>query len=187
MGLNVFRATAAAALLLSGAPTTLHASGQAAMEMTIRPSGRVPETADFSGSYLPLSDGGVITFSGWMAQKYGLSDWMSDAALLDQATGRAALTVYGLDRVAPEDFVEDLYDFKPKLPGCGLVTKLLWGEGQCKPDWHASAPALVGSGVLAPQMAGVLDFNAFNARTPADQEFGRLRFGAPTPVLSMVP
>lgn len=151
------------------------------MEMTIRPLSGAPVTSDFLGSYLPLTDGGVITFSGWMAQKYGLSDWVSDAALLDQATGRTALTVYGLDRTAPEVFVEGLYDFKPKLPACGLVTKVLLGEGNCKPDWHASAPDLVGTGILAPQMAGVLDFSSFNALTPADRELGRFRFGAPIP------
>lgn len=160
---------------------------EADLEFTIRPSTTATRPADFSGSYLPLSDGGVIDFAGWMAQKYGLSDWVSDAALLDQATGRAALTVYGLSRVDPEDFVEDAYNFKPQLPGCGLVTRLLWGQSKCAPDWQAQADQLVGVGVAAPQMVGVMDFNPFTAITPVEMELGRLRFGAPNAVLSMVP
>lgn len=170
-----------------GFASTDKAALEADLELTIRPSTPAGRPADFSGSYLPLSDGGVIDFAGWMAQKYGLSDWVSDAALLDQATGRAALTVYGLSRVEGEDYDEDAYNFKPQLPGCGLITRLLWGQSKCAPDWQSGAQQLVGAGVSAPQMVGVMDFNPFTAVTPVEMELGRLRFGAPNAVLSMVP
>lgn len=173
--------------VLSAPLQSMASNDKGDLELTIQPRGQASLAADFSGSYVPLSDGGVIDFSGWMAQKYGLSDWVSDAALLDQATGRTALTVYGLQRTAPEDFVEDAYDFRPQLPGCGLVTKLLWGKSKCEPNWQMVAQLHVGSGVLAPQMVGVINFNAFTALTPAQMELGTLQFGAPAASLSMVP
>jgi len=163
------------------------AQADTSLELTIRPLDSAQVPTDYFGSYVPLSDGGVIDFSSWMAQKYGLAGWLSDAALLDQATGRTALTVYGLDRVTPDAFDEDAYSFAPQLPGCGLLTKLLWGQTKCQPDWQENARQLVGNAVATPQMIGFLDFNQFNALTQADLEFGRVRLGAPAATLSLVP
>ncbi|MEM6681338.1 MAG: hypothetical protein AAF607_03760 [Pseudomonadota bacterium] len=157
------------------------------LELTIRPLESLSQPQDFFGSYVPLSDGSVIDFSSWMALKYGLSLWQSDAALLDQSTGRTALTVYGIARATPQEFDEDAYSFKPQLPGCGLLTKVLWGKSKCQPDWQLTVASRVGNGVIAPQMVGIVDFNPFNAVTPADAELGRIQLGPPPTVLSMVP
>jgi len=191
-GQKLFGTLVAVMALSAAAPVLADTSidadaGDKKLEMTIRPLERGQEARDFFGSYVPLSGGGVIDFSSWMALKYGLSEWLSDAALLDQSTGRTALTVYGLDRAKPEEFVEDAYSFKPRLPGCGLLTKVLWGKSKCQPDWQLTAASRVGTGVLAPQMVGVVDFNPFNAITPADAELGRIQLGPPPTVLSMVP
>lgn len=156
------------------------------LSITISPSSDARVLRSFDEGYVPLSDGAFIDFAGWMAHKYGLSGWRSRSVVLDQITGRTALTVYGLDRVLPSQVEPDRYTVPVKLPGCGGVSALLFGAGAaCEANWQSSHRVATG-GVLTPQMVGFVDFNTFAAITPADQELGIVRLGAPPVILSLV-